>query len=102
MSKTKWFLGVAIALQLVVGCNRYPTITSRDTSDLLKKCYTACNTENKNRLAEVKADVERCEKENSLTAAELTAFKSIIEKGEAGEWKTAATESLQFAKAQLR
>lgn len=102
MSKTSRFLGIAVALLLMVGCNRYPTITSRDTSDLLKKCYTACNTENKNRLAEVKAEIEKCEKENSLTAAELRAFKSIIDKGEAGEWKTAATESLQFAKAQLR
>ena len=84
------------------GCREHPRVTSRESLDLIKQVYTACNTQNTERLSKCKVALDELSSKGELSPAELKSFEKILRLAEAGEWQAAQRESLQFARDQVR
>lgn len=95
--------GLLLALIVVwwPGCRHYPTVTSPESLELMKRLYVACNTRDAARLAKVAADVETLSEEEKLSAAEYSAFQTIIRYAHAGNWEKAERSALRFAQDQV-
>jgi hypothetical protein len=91
--------GVGLSLG---GCREHPRVTSRESLDLIKQVYTACNTQNAARLTSCKEKLAELVANGRLTPPERESFEQIIAQAEAGNWQAAAAESLQFARDQVR
>ena len=94
-----------VACLLVIGlfgCREHPRVTSRASLDLIKQVYTACNTQNVERLGKCKEEIAALMASGELSAPERESFQRIIALADAGDWQAAATESLQFARDQVR
>ncbi len=85
-----------------VGCREHPQVTSRESLDLIKQVYTACNTRNPDRLSKCKVKLGELSEQGLLTDRERTSFETILKSAEAGDWNTAQASSLQFARDQVR
>lgn len=90
-----------LALLTCSGCREHPRVTSRESLDLIKQVYTACNTRNVQRLDKCKADIAELSQSGQLTVAEKNSFERIMQLAEAGDWEKAQLKSLQFARDQV-
>jgi hypothetical protein len=106
-SRLRWLLGVlaVLAIGLVVvwwpGCRQYPAVTSKESLQLMKLLYAACNTRDTARLARVEQGVEGLARAGHLTAPEQEAFGKIIGLAKAGDWAGAEKASFKFAQDQV-
>lgn len=92
----------SLLLVVSVGCREHPRVTSHASLDLIKQVYTACNTQNPERLAKCKEAVATLLDNGELSAAERESFERIIALADSGDWQAAAAKSLQFARDQVR
>ena len=104
MNSKAWMaLSLGCMLLLAIsGCREHPRVTSRESLDLIKQVYTACNTRNPERLDKCKVALEELISSGELSEAEQASFEKILELADAGEWQAAQSESLQFARDQVR
>jgi hypothetical protein len=84
------------------GCRQYPEVSSKEALTLLKQLYTACNTRDPARLSRVEQRVEKVAREGKLTPKEQDAFRRILARAKAGDWKQAEQASFRFAQDQVR
>jgi len=100
-------LGVAglLAVPLLViwwpGCRQYPPVSSRESLSLMRLLYTACNTRDEKRLAEVEKGVEKLTREGKMSPEERVGFDKIIGMARAGDWQRAEQSSFKFAQDQV-
>ncbi len=106
-SRLRWLLGAAavLAVPLAVvwwpGCREYPPVSSKESLYLMKLLYSACNTRDEKRLAEVEAGVEKLTREGTMSAEERAAFDKIIGMARSGRWADAQEAALKFAQDQV-
>lgn len=81
---------------------RHPEVTSAENLTLLRALYTACSSQNLERLDKVEKEINRTRSAGLLTDEELASFEAIIAEARGGEWDEAARESYRFAEAQVR
>lgn len=103
-----WWLGAAAGLLavpvLVVwwpGCREYPAVSSPESLYLMKLLYTACNTRDPARLADVEKGVAKATQEGKLTPAEQEVFGRILRTAKGGDWAAAETAAFKFAQDQV-
>jgi hypothetical protein len=80
---------------------KYPPVTSRESLQLMKLLYAACNTRDLARLSRVEQGVEELKREGKLAAAEQGAFESIIATARSGDWEAAEQAGFKFAEDQV-
>lgn len=85
-----------------VGCREHPRVTSRASLDLIKQVYTACNTQNIERLTKCKEEIAALVASGELSPAERESFEQIIALADSGDWQAASAKSLQFARDQVQ
>jgi len=96
-------LVVAIAFVVWWRSSRsYPEASSAECLHLMRALYTACSSQNASRLSAVERKVESAKDKGSLTEPEYSAFVSIVARARDGNWKSAASDSYQFAQDQVR
>lgn len=106
-SRLRWMLGLLAVLLFAVllvwwpGCRTYPPVRSRESLDLIKLVYTACNTKDAARLANAEKAVEKLRADGKLSEQEDKAFTRIIGLAKGGDWATAEKEALRFAQDQV-
>ena len=93
---------ICLMLLAISGCREHPRVTSRESLDLIKQVYTACNTRNPERLNKCKVALDELVSNGEISEAEQQSFEKILKLAEAGEWQAAQSESLQFARDQVR
>lgn len=93
---------LVLALASFVGCREHPRVTSRESLDLIKQVYTACNTRNEKRLTACRTQLSALVAEGQLSEAEQKSFEGILSTAESGDWDSAQRSSLQFARDQVR
>ncbi len=93
---------MTITCLLASGCREHPKVTSRESQDLIKQFYTACNTRNIERLNECQTKLQQLETEGAISPAESESFNRILQQARAGDWSNAQANSLQFARDQVR
>jgi hypothetical protein len=102
-----WLTGAAGLLAVPVliiwwpGCREYPAVSSQESLYLMKLLYTACNTRDPARLAEVEKGVAKATQEGKLTPAEQEAFGRIIGTAKKGDWADAERAAFKFAQDQV-
>jgi hypothetical protein len=94
-------LAIAMAIVWWPRFRQYPAVTSRESLQLMKLLYAACNTRDQARLARVEAGLQRLTEEGKITPAETESFRSIIALTKMGDWKAAQQASLRFAEDQV-
>jgi len=96
---------VILAIPLAViwwpGCRRYPPVSSKESLELMKLLYSACNTKDEKRLAEVENGVEQLTREGKMKPAEREGFDKIIRMARAGKWEQAEDAAYKFAQDQV-
>jgi hypothetical protein len=104
-----WMIASAIAvLSIVAGCvwwaNRpsYPEVSSSQSLMLMRALYTACSSQNLERLERVDRAVTEASESGEMTPPERDSFVVIITQARDGRWDEAARESYQFAESQVR
>lgn len=103
LPRRSWLCAVGtLGLALTLGCRRYPKVQSEDSLKFVQQLYTACNTRSTTRLEACKQDLEKLVADKLLGSAEESAFRQILEAAERGEWELAESQSLQFARDQIR
>jgi hypothetical protein len=83
-------------------CREHPRVTSRESLDLIKQVYTACNTRNAARLTKCEAAYAELVEKGLLSAEEQKSFERILQTAQSGDWAAAQASSLQFARDQVR
>lgn len=101
MSSKRLAVAGLLFVVALAGCRRYPAVTSRESLSLMKLLYTACNTRDEKRLAEVEKGVEKASREGKLSPAEREAFAEIIGRAKQGEWQRAEKAAFRFAQDQV-
>jgi len=91
-----------IVASLFVGCSQHPKATSRDSMDLIKQVYTACNTKNAKRLSACEERLAALESEGKVSKEEVKSFRKVLDLAGKGEWESAQTMAMQYAKDQIR
>ena len=91
-----------IGASLFVGCSQHPKATSRDSLDLIKQVYTACNTKNAKRLAACEEQLAALESEGKISKQEVKSFRKVLDLAGKGDWDSAQTMALKYAKDQIR
>lgn len=94
-------VGVALAVVYWPGCRTYPPVSSRESLQLMRRLYTACNTRDAGRLAAVEAGLAKLRAAGKVNAAEQTAFDAIIAQAKAGDWAKAEAAAFKFAEDQV-
>ena len=94
-------LAVPLAVIWWPGCRHYPAVTSEESLYLMKLLYTACNTKDPARLAEVERGVEKATRAGKLSPPEQEAFAEIIGTAKNGEWQEAERAAFRFAQDQV-
>jgi hypothetical protein len=106
-SRLRWMLGVLalVAIPLTIiwwpGCRQYPPVRSRESLELIKLLYTACNTKDPVRLARAEQSVQKLKQDGKLSDDEDEAFTRIIRMAKAGEWAKAEKAAFRFAQDQI-
>jgi hypothetical protein len=80
----------------------YPEVTSRESLQLMKLLYSACNTKDPKRLNQVEINLKKLISQGKVNETEQAAYAQIIEQAKAGEWKSAEAASFRFAEDQVR
>jgi hypothetical protein len=106
-TRLRWLLGTAgvLAIALLVvwwpGCRQYPAVTSKESLQLMKLLYAACNTRDPARLSQTEQRLEKAVREGKVTPPEQEAFASILGMARAGDWEGAERAALRFARDQV-
>ena len=106
-SRRRWLVGamVILAIPLAViwwpGCRQYPPVSSKESLELMKLLYSACNTKDEKRLAEVEKGVEQLTREGKMKPAEREGFDKISRMARAGKWEQAEDAAYKFAQDQV-
>jgi hypothetical protein len=95
-------LCLVLAMLILGGCNNQPEVTSAEALDLIRQAYTACNTQNDQRLSDTQAKYDELVAAGTLSESEQKAFKEILELARNGEWKKAQDRAFSFAQSQVR
>lgn len=97
-------LGLLLALAWIwwPGCRTYPEVTSRESLDLVKALYSACNARNAEWLAKVEKEVNELSQDGKMSPQEQQSFRRIIALAKSGQWDEAQQASLTFAEDQVR
>ncbi len=93
----RW-MGLGLALFWMMGCREHPRVTSRESLDLIKQVYTACNTRNQERLAASRQKLDQLATAGQLSQPSKISFRRILSTAESGDWESAQRSSLQFAR----
>ena len=101
-NKVKKWVGLALFLCLFLGCGSYPEVTSRESLDLIKQVYTACNTQDAKRLEECEKQLEKLRLSGKIGTSELDAFRKSLDLAKNGNWEEAQNQALKFAQDQIR
>ena len=105
--RLRWLLGslaVAVLALGVVwwpGCRHYPAVSSKESLQVMKLLYTACNTRDHAKLTRVEQSLEKAAKAGKLTPQEQAAFRGIVDMARQGEWERAEKASFRFAQDQV-
>jgi len=103
----RWLLGalLLLALPLLVvwwpGCRQYPPVSSKESLELMKLLYSACNTKDEKRIAKVEEGIEKLTREGKMAPAERESFDKIIGLARAGNWEKAEEAAFKFAQDQV-
>lgn len=106
-SRLRWLLGamalLAIPLAIIwwPGCRQYPPVTSKESLKLMKLLYSACNTKDPQRLAEVERRLAELEQQGKLSPEEKAGFDRIIGMAKEGNWEKAEAAAFKFAQDQV-
>jgi len=106
-SRRQWLVGAmaVLAIPLVIiwwpGCRQYPPVSSKESLVLMKLLYSACNTKDEKRLAEVEKGVEKLTGEGKMPPAEREGFDKIVAMAKAGKWEKAEDAAYKFAQDQV-
>lgn len=93
---------LVFAVASLGGCRQHPKVTSRESLDFIKQVYTACNTKNPERLAECVERLAELVALGKVSNKEIKSFKKVLELAGKGEWESAQTTALKYAKDQVR
>ena len=99
------FAGVVIFAALVVWLRsgrEFPEVSHPEGLHLMRALYTACSSQNAERLSLVERKVTEAADEGVLTEVESVAFREIIARAQSADWADAAAKSYQFARDQVR
>jgi len=80
----------------------YPEVSSRESLQLMKLLYSACNTKDTTRLNKVETDLKKLIAQGKVSEVEQTAYIKIITMAKEGNWKEAEAASFRFAEDQVR
>lgn len=98
-------LALVLLIPLVLiwwpGCRQYPPVTSREALSAMQLLYSACNTRDATRLAQVEQRLSKLRAEGKLSEAESRSFESILKLAKEGEWKNAEAAAFKFAQDQV-
>lgn len=106
-TRRRWLFGAAslgvLALAIVwwPGCRTYPPVGSKESLELLKLLYSACNTKDPARLSRVEEGVAKLSREGKMTLDEKRGFDEIIATAKSGEWKAAEDAAYKFSQDQV-
>ena len=104
----RWVAGFgAVALVVGVGIwwaggKKFPPVSSEESLHLMRALYTACSSQNDQRLAVVERKVVEAADAGQMSAEERAAFEEIVGYARAEDWERAAGESYRFARDQVR
>lgn len=101
-NKNKKQIGLALLFCLFLGCGSYPEVTSRESLELIKQVYTACNTRDVKRLAECEKQLEKLRLSGKMGTKEVDAFRKSLDLAKNGNWEEAQNQALKFAQDQIR
>jgi len=87
---------------LPAGCDQPPTVTSVESQELILRFYTACNTQNPERLKVAKQVFQTLVEEGRISAPEQARFNQLIELADQGRWDQAADKAYAFSQGQVR
>lgn len=106
ISRSPWSTSVialgCLILLITGGCRSYPEVTSAESQEFIKQVYTACNTQNSERLTRCSERLRELTTEKKVSPSEAAAFERIIKLAEAGDWPAAQQHALEFAQRQVR
>ena len=94
--------GLVLFFCLFLGCGSYPEVSSRESLDLIKQVYTACNTRDVKRLAECEKQLEKLRLSGKIGTSEIDAFRKSLDLAKNGNWEEAQNQALKFAQDQIR
>lgn len=94
-------LAVALLVVWWPGCRQYPAATSKESMQLIKLVYSACNTKDPARLAKAEQGVQEAARAGKLSPPEQEAFAKILGKARAGDWEEAERAAFKFAQDQV-
>jgi len=94
-------LAIPAAVVWWPGCRQYPPVSSRESLRLMKLLYSACNTKDDKRLAEVEKGLEKLTRDGKMAPAEREAFDKIVATAKAGKWEKAEEAAFRFAQDQV-
>ncbi len=92
----------ALLLTFTGGCQSYPQVTSAESQEFIKQVYTACNTQNPERVATCVVRLKELTTNNLVSDTEAATFRQILELAESGDWSAAQQQALAFAQRQVR
>jgi hypothetical protein len=98
------FAGVLAVATLLVwwpGCRQYPPVSSPESLSLMRLLYSACNSRDEKRLAEVEKRIEKLQAEGKLNPEERAGFDKIVGMAKAGKWEAAEKSAFKFAQDQV-
>ncbi len=95
-------LGTFIFVASIVGCAKYPAVSTRESQDFIKQVYTACNTQNVERLTACETKLTELKSAGHVSEAEHTAFSKIIATAKQSDWSAAQSQALRYAQDQVR
>lgn len=100
-------IGIAAVCALAVffvwfpGCRQYPPVSSKESLDLIKLVYTACNTKSAKRLDVAQKRIDAASRDGKLSPEEEAGFRKILGIAAAGDWRSAEAAAYRFAQDQL-
>lgn len=107
-SRAVWLAGIGVCALLIAFLawwatgKKYPPVSSEESLHLVRALYTACSSQNDERLAVVERKVVEAADAGQMLADERAAFEEIVTYARAADWERAAGESYRFARDQVR
>jgi len=86
----------------LVGCDHPPEVTTAESQELILRFYTACNTQNPERLMVTKQVFQELIEAGKVSASEQMRFNQLVELADQGRWEQAADRAYAFSQAQVR
>lgn len=95
-------LWLLVASMLFFGCSRYPEVSTVESQRFIQQLYTACNTQDPERLKACQRRLEEMVESGQVGSQEQQEFERIINQAQAGRWEQSQSDSLDFARRQVR